>query len=57
MHVQCRTRWQQLRARSGARWRIVWKEVDAVEIHYDPNQSLEDLLNDFASEGKFRSIT
>jgi hypothetical protein len=33
------------------------KEVNAVEIHYDPNQSLEDLLNDFASEGKFWSIT
>jgi hypothetical protein len=32
-------------------------EVNVVEVQQDPNQSLEDLASDFASEGKPRSIT
>jgi hypothetical protein len=32
-------------------------EVNVVEVQQDPNQSLEDLTSDFASEGKPRSIT
>ena len=32
-------------------------EVNAVEVQQDPNQSSEDFVTDFASEGKPRSIT
>jgi hypothetical protein len=32
-------------------------EVNVVEVQQDPNQSLEGLTSDFASEGKPRSIT
>jgi hypothetical protein len=32
-------------------------EVNVVEVQQDPNQCLEDLASDFASEGKPRSIT
>jgi hypothetical protein len=32
-------------------------EVNVVEVQQDPNQSSEDLISDFASEGKPRSIT
>jgi hypothetical protein len=32
-------------------------EVNMVEVQQDPNQSLEDLASDFASEGKPRRIT
>jgi hypothetical protein len=32
-------------------------EVNVVEVQQDPDQSSEDLATDFASEGKFRSIT
>jgi hypothetical protein len=32
-------------------------EVNVVEVQQDPNQSSEDLVSDFASEGKPRSIT
>jgi hypothetical protein len=32
-------------------------EVNMVEVQQDPNQSSEDLVSDFASEGKPQSIT
>jgi hypothetical protein len=32
-------------------------EVNVVEVQQDPDQSSEDLISDFVSEGKPRSIT
>jgi hypothetical protein len=32
-------------------------EVNVVEVQQEPNESLEDLASDLASEGKPRSIT